>query len=166
LQAIDLQRLKEKTARLTHELGVLEMLAKTAQLLKSAGPDEEGNAKRFAPPKSRMQKMIKAVYNSGTEPTLARFVELSLMDIETFLFVAASYTPLGITRLDENAFHCLLELTPQYVERWLPPGWLHRTEFQLAVTAGAGKGSKFKRSMCCCSMHRQVDSSVTQNTKS
>ncbi|KAI1576354.1 hypothetical protein PtrEW13061_010684 [Pyrenophora tritici-repentis] len=145
LHSKDLQKLKENTAQLTHQLEALQELAKTAELLKSAESDQEGNAKRFAPSKSRMQKMIKAVYNTGTEPAPERLTSLSRMNIETFLFLAASYTPLGITRLDQNTFDCLVEIAPLYVRSWLPPGWLHRTEFQLAVTAGAGKGSEFKR---------------------
>jgi hypothetical protein len=153
LHSTDLQKLKEKATRLMHQLEVLQVLAKTAELLQDANSDEEGNAKRFAPAKSRMQKMIRAAHNTGTDPIPERLRSLSLLDIETFLFLAASYTPLGIGRLDKNAFDCLVELAPSYVQRRLSPGWLHRTEFQLAVTSGAGKGSDFKRSMSHYSLH-------------
>jgi hypothetical protein len=153
LRSTDLQKLKEKTTRLMHQLEVLQVLAKTAELLQDANSNEEGNAKRFAPSKSRMQKMIRAAHDTGTEPIPERLRTLSLLDIETFLFLAASYTPLGIMRLDQNAFDCLVELAPSYIQRWLSPGWLHRTEFQLAVTSGAGKGSDFKRSMSHYSVH-------------
>lgn len=149
----DLQKLKEKTAQLTHELEVLHVLAKTAELLQSADPNENGNAKRFAPLKSRIQKMTRAIYNSGTEPVSERLRSLSHIHIETFLFLAASYTPLGIMRLDQNTFDCLMEIAPLYAQSWLPPGWIHRTEFQIAVTAGAGKGSEFKRSISHYTMH-------------
>jgi hypothetical protein len=152
LQATDLQKLKEKATRFARELEVLEVFANTLEWLRSADSVEKGS-KRSAAHRGRVQKMMKEAHNTGTDPTSERLARLHDMDMKTFLFIAASYTPLGIKRLDQNVFDCVVKLAPQYVQSWAQPGWLHRTEFQLAVTASAGKGSEFKRSMYCFPMH-------------
>jgi hypothetical protein len=153
LQATDLQKLKEKTTRVARELEVLEVFANTLEWLRSADSVEKGCAKRSAAHRGRVQKMMKEVHNTGTDPTSERLARLHRMDMKTFLFIAASYTPLGIQRLDQNVFDCVVKLAPEYVQSWAPPGWHVRTEVQLAVTASAGKGSNFKRSMYYLPMH-------------
>jgi hypothetical protein len=153
LQAIDLKKLKEKATRFARELEVLEVFANTLEWLRSADSVEKGCAKRSAAHRGRVQKMMKEVHSTSREPTQERFVRLHHMDMTTFLFIAASYTPLGIQRLDQNVFDCVMKLAPQYVQSWPPSGWLHRTEFQLAVTASTGKGSEFKRSIYYYPMH-------------
>lgn len=152
LPATELQKLKEKATQFARELEVLEVFAITLEWLRSADSVEKVS-KRSAAHRGRVQKMMKEVQNTNMDLTSERLARLRQMDMKTFLFVAASYTPLGIRRLDQNVFDCVMKLAPQYVQNWAPRGWLLRTEFQLAVTASAGKGSEFKRSMYCFPMH-------------
>jgi hypothetical protein len=56
--------------------------------------------------------MMKEVHNAGTDLTSERLARLHDMDMKTFLFIAASYTPLGIQRLDQNVFDCVVKLAP------------------------------------------------------
>jgi hypothetical protein len=111
LQATDLQKLKEKATRVARELEVLEVFANTLEWLRSADSVEKGS-KRSAAHRGRVQKMMKEVHNTSTDPISERLAKLHNMDMKTFLFIAASYTPLGIQRLDQNVFDCVVKLAP------------------------------------------------------
>jgi hypothetical protein len=80
LQATDLQKLKEKATRFARELEVLEVFANTLEWLRSADSVKKGCAKRSAAYRGRVQKMIKEVHNTGTDPTSERLARLHLSD--------------------------------------------------------------------------------------
>jgi hypothetical protein len=75
---------------------VLKVFANTLEWLQSANSVKKGCAKRSAAYRGRVQKIIKEVHNIGTDPTSERLARLHRMDIKTFLFIAATYTPLSI----------------------------------------------------------------------
>jgi len=94
----------------------------------------------------------------------SKWASLRALNCETFLLIAASYTPPDVAKLNRTEFDFLVAVAPEYLGE-LPPKWMFRKEIQLAVVAHAELGgmSKFKRSMHIHSLERLLNSSMTEH---
>jgi hypothetical protein len=142
----DFKAIQEEVSQISRTLGVLEVFSDTARWLWKSDKAEKGYRKRSATHQNRVEKVIGKVYGDDTSPE-DRLVALSSLDTTTFMFVAASYTPQNLQRLDQKAFECLIDIAPRFVALHSSSSdWIHRKEFQVAVTSSAGSKSAFKRS--------------------
>ncbi|GIJ92743.1 hypothetical protein Asppvi_002021 [Aspergillus pseudoviridinutans] len=123
--------LKARCSRLSAQVAVHHALQKTGRLiLKSALKDPLPNAQ------SRICKFFDALYsgektNSTSE---SRWQQLRDLDCKTFLFIAVSYTPLDITKMNRTEFEYLVRNATKYLEKLsLPLDWIFRKEIQLAI---------------------------------
>ena len=77
------------------------------------------------------------------------------------MFIGASCTVLGITKMAQKTFECLTKVTPKYVSTTaLPTNWILREEFQVAVAQSATIGGSLKGSMYAHSSSYQQYSSI------
>jgi hypothetical protein len=138
---------KDIAAELTAELEVYEAFAGTTKWLHTTKTKDKGFKKICAARKTRISKVVKAVQPGPPEPN-TRFHALGQLDVETLMFIGASFTVLEITKLAQKTFECLMKMGPKHVPRTaLPANWFLREEFRVAVAQSADLGGALKRSM-------------------
>ncbi|KAH8706864.1 hypothetical protein GQ44DRAFT_691951 [Phaeosphaeriaceae sp. PMI808] len=128
------ESLKKKVSTLSAQIAVHYALDNTALLL-----EKEGSLPLSI--QSRLGKFIEALYGTSENPSLtnkSRWNELRLLDCESCLFVAESYTPLDISKMHRVEFEYLIAHVPKYLEvRKLPERWMFRREIQVALAEKA-----------------------------
>jgi hypothetical protein len=139
--------LKTKILKLSAQIAVHHALENTVTQLRDFGASSLTNAQ------SRIGKFLEALYGGSDCPNSSdesRWEKLRSLDCETFLLIAASYTPLDIAKMHRTEFDYLIENAPKYLHTQRPPPrWMFRKEFQMAVAAKAELAgmTQFKRSM-------------------
>lgn len=142
----DLHSLKKMAAKLSSEVEVYETLTTTTRWLCEPNKKKEGYQKLCTAHKNRITKVLKDVHGDSQE-TDARIQALRQLDMKTLMFIGASYTVLGIKKMSQKTFECLIKVTPNYISiTSLPSEWILREEFRVAVTQSAKLGGSFKRS--------------------
>jgi hypothetical protein len=143
----DFKRCKTIAAELKAELEVYGAFTDTTKWLRTTSTEDKSYKKTCAARKTRISKMVKAVEHGSPKPS-ARFQKLGQLDVETLMFIGASYTVLEITKLAEETFECLIKMGSKRIPRTaLPTNWVLREEFQVAVAESAELGGTLKRSM-------------------
>jgi hypothetical protein len=151
----DLGMLKRLVTELSSELEVHGAFEKTTGWLCETNHERKGYKKLCAAYKNRIASTIKEVHGGGPNKN-DRFQALQRLGAIPFMFIAASYTAVDIKKMARRSFDRLTEVTPKYIStRSLPPGWILRTEFQVAVAQSAEIGGDFKRSTCSHSIRYQ-----------
>ncbi|KAF2182614.1 hypothetical protein K469DRAFT_586157 [Zopfia rhizophila CBS 207.26] len=135
--------LKTKISKLSAQIAVHHALENTVTQLQEFGTLTDSQ--------NRVGKFLEALYGDSDCPTStdeSRWRKLRSLDCETFLLIATSYTPIGITKMSRTEFDYLIENAPKYLHtKPPPPRWMFRREFQIALAAKAelaGMG-EFKR---------------------
>lgn len=113
----------------------------------------ESGASTLTNPQNRIEKFLEALFGASHQPSSAnkpRWERLRSMDHETFLLIAASYTPLDVTKMPQTEFRFLIENASEYLHmKPLSPRWMFAREVQMAVAAKAELAGmeQFKRSL-------------------
>ncbi|KAF2195973.1 hypothetical protein GQ43DRAFT_436395 [Delitschia confertaspora ATCC 74209] len=129
------ESLKEKISTLSAQIAVHHVLDNlTSQLL-----DEQSGSTLLI--QNRLSKFIEVLYGTSDNANLTtkpRWEELRSLDCESFLFVAASYTPLEISKMHRVEFQYLIVHIPEYLRtKNLPRRWMFRREVQMALAEKA-----------------------------
>jgi hypothetical protein len=131
LSSEDSKMLKAKVLHLSSDLQLYGDFAKTEAWLSersAAAPEELNRVYRL-----RVASMVRDVYGYNPDP---RLQQLRLLDIATFVFLAATYKSLAITKMARAMFERLMVVTPIYVRKRLPPGWMFEIEIHLGIWDG------------------------------
>jgi hypothetical protein len=151
----DLEILKRLVTELSSELEVHGAFEKTTAWLCETNQGKKGYKKLCAAHKNRIVSIVREVHGGGPNKN-DRFQALQRLGTIPFMFIAASYTVVDISKMARRTFDRLTEVTPKYIStRSLPSGWILRTEFQVAVALSAEIGGDFKRSTCSHSIRYQ-----------
>jgi len=136
--------LAQKASWLSVQIAVHEVLQKTARHLLAQDPLGLMNAQ------SRLGKFIDTVYGKlDYEKFEARWQILRDMDCASFLFIAVSYTPLDISKMNRVEFDYLVSNASKFLRlRAIPPKWVFRKEIQITIAGKADleEAADFRRS--------------------
>jgi hypothetical protein len=137
--------LRQRASRLLAQIAVHQVLQNTVRHL--LGPQ---NSAGLSNTQSRLGKFIDVLYGKpDNEKNEARWQKLRDMDCATFLFIAVSYTPLDITKMNRTEFDYLVGNVSKFLHvKGLSPRWIFRKEIQLGIAAKAEleEAASFRRS--------------------
>ena len=137
--------LAQKVSRLSVQIAVHEVLQKTARHLRAPDSPALINAQ------SRVGKFIDTLYGKlDYEKFEARWQILQDMDCSSFLFIAVSYTPLDISKMNRIEFDYLVSNVSKFLRlRAITPKWVFRKEIQMAIAGKADleEAAEFRRSL-------------------
>lgn len=122
----DFNVLSQKVSILSAQIAVHQALEPTSRHLRSVTV--------FPNAQSRLSKFMDTIYGVGE--VKERFQKLRQFDHATFLFIALSYTPLEITKMNRTEFEYLTQNASEFLQmKQLPPRWIFRDEVQVALAS-------------------------------
>ncbi|KAK7967614.1 uncharacterized protein PG986_001891 [Apiospora aurea] len=124
----DYDTLHEKVSVISAQIAVHKVLETTVRHLRSDALTQTVQ--------SRLSKFLETVH--GPEEAKGRFENLRNLDCQTFIFVAISFTPLDITKMNRTEFKYLIDNAAKFIRLKAPSQkWMFRDEIQLAIAAKA-----------------------------
>lgn len=123
--------LRARCSQLDAQIAVQQALRKTVSFVLENRTNSNAQ--------SRICKFLDTLYGNTKQINVnanvdAKWQCLRGLDCETFLLIAASYTPLEVTKMSRTEFDYLIQNAASYAKsKFVPSTWIFRKEVQLAM---------------------------------